>query len=56
MAQNSHLISKMPERETGLPNTYDYAHYAFDRYKYLHIHKLRNNINLNSYVVCSKVV
>jgi len=23
MAENSHLISKMPERETGLPNTYD---------------------------------
>ena len=22
MAENSHLISKMPERETGLPNTY----------------------------------
>ena len=22
MAKNSHLISKMPERETGLPNTY----------------------------------
>ena len=21
MAENSHLISKMPERETGLPNT-----------------------------------
>ena len=23
MAENSHLISKMPERETGLPNTYE---------------------------------
>ena len=23
MAESSHLISKMPERETGLPNTYD---------------------------------
>ena len=23
MAENSYLISKMPERETGLPNTYD---------------------------------
>ncbi|MGZ3433237.1 MAG: hypothetical protein ACXWN0_16110, partial [Isosphaeraceae bacterium] len=22
MVENSHLISKMPERETGLPNTY----------------------------------
>ncbi len=22
MAENSHLISEMPERETGLPNTY----------------------------------
>ena len=25
MAENSHLISKMPERETGLPNTYKRA-------------------------------
>ena len=25
MAENSHLISKMPERETGLPNTYKVA-------------------------------
>ena len=25
MAENSHLISKMPERETGLPNTYNGA-------------------------------
>ena len=25
MAENSHLISKMPERETGLPNTYETA-------------------------------
>ena len=24
MAENSHLISKMPERETGLPNTYEW--------------------------------
>jgi len=25
MAENSHLISKMPEWETGLPNTYSAA-------------------------------
>ena len=25
MAENSHLISKMPERETGLPNQCDHV-------------------------------
>ena len=28
MAENSHLISKMPERETGLPNTYLSRHWT----------------------------
>ena len=32
MAENSHLISKMPERETGLPNTY--ATLAITAYRY----------------------